>query len=155
MVKCQSCVRFSFNACSLSPQERNFHYVVEVEVYLARELNFNPMEDDEEDTLYVTSRSSSVFRLYPSRACRAFDGIVPPHFYGEMAKTDFGCQVLRDKGHFADFAHFIRQHGLESDDFEILLKLKSILWAVVSASVRIVLRCVANTNRNAGQHRCD
>ncbi|TDL23281.1 hypothetical protein BD410DRAFT_858667 [Rickenella mellea] len=91
--------------------ERNFHYVVEVEVYLSRELNFNPMEDDDDDTL-------------------AFDGTVPPHFYGEMAKTDLGCQVLHDKGHFADFAHFIRQHGLESEDFEIILKLKSILWAV-------------------------
>ena len=63
---------------------------------------------------------------------RAFDGTVPPHFYGEMSKTEFGCQVLQEKGHFTDFAHFIRQHGLESNDQEVILKLKSILWAVVS-----------------------
>ena len=57
--------------------------------------------------------------------------MVPPHFYGEMAKSALGAQVLQEKGHFADFAHFIRQHGLESDDPELILKLKSILWAVV------------------------
>lgn len=48
-----------------------------------------------------------------------------------MAKTDLGCQVLQDKGHFSEFAQFIRQHGFESDDQEIILKLKSVLWAVV------------------------
>ena len=48
-----------------------------------------------------------------------------------MAKTDLGCEVLQDKGHFADFAHFIRRHGLESEDQDLILKLKSILWAVV------------------------
>jgi len=60
-----------------------------------------------------------------------FDGIAPPHFYGEMVKTDLGCQVLLDKGHFGDFTHFIRQHGFDSDDSDIILKLKSVLWAVV------------------------
>ena len=55
-----------------------------------------------------------------------------------MAKTELGCQILRKKGHFAEFAHFIRQHGLESEDFEIILKLKSILWAVVSISFRLL-----------------
>jgi rapamycin-insensitive companion of mTOR len=48
-----------------------------------------------------------------------------------MSKTELGCQVLQEKGHFVDFAHFVRQHGLESDDPELILKLKSILWAVV------------------------
>lgn len=49
-----------------------------------------------------------------------------------MSKTELGCQVLSEKGHFAEFSHFIRQHGLESEDLELILKLKSILWAVVS-----------------------
>jgi large subunit ribosomal protein L17e len=62
----------------------------------------------------------------------AFEGTVPPHFYGEMAKTDLGCQILQEKGHFAEFAEFIRLHSNESDDTEVILKLKSILWAVVS-----------------------
>lgn len=49
-----------------------------------------------------------------------------------MAKTDLGCQVLQDKGHFSEFVQFIQQHGLESEDQEVILKLKSVLWAVVS-----------------------
>lgn len=48
-----------------------------------------------------------------------------------MAKTELGYQVLQEKGHFSEFAQFIRQHGLESEDPELILKLKSILWAVV------------------------
>jgi rapamycin-insensitive companion of mTOR len=48
-----------------------------------------------------------------------------------MSKTELGCQVLNEKGHFAEFSHFIRQHGLESEDSDLILKLKSILWAVV------------------------
>ena len=62
-----------------------------------------------------------------------FDGTVPPHFYGEMAKTEYGCQVLSEKGHFTEFANFIRFHGLESEDFDLIIKLKSVLWAVVSS----------------------
>ena len=60
----------------------------------------------------------------------SFEGTVPAHFYGEMAKTELGCQVLADKGHFIEFAEFIRQHGLEHEDLEIIDKLKSVLWAV-------------------------
>ncbi|KAG9079106.1 hypothetical protein FS749_008827, partial [Ceratobasidium sp. UAMH 11750] len=89
--------------------EHNYQYLVQVEVYLARALN--PFDEDEEEL-------------------PVFDGTVPPHFYGEMAKTALGCKVLEEKGHFPEFAHFIRQHGLESEDFEIINKLKSILWAV-------------------------
>jgi hypothetical protein len=48
-----------------------------------------------------------------------------------MAKTELGCQVLQGKGHFAEFAQFIRQHGLENEDNDLITKLKSILWAVV------------------------
>jgi hypothetical protein len=60
-----------------------------------------------------------------------FDGIVPPHFYGVMAKTELGCQVLHQKGHFGEFAQFVKKHGLEREDPDLILKLKSILWAMV------------------------
>jgi large subunit ribosomal protein L17e len=60
-----------------------------------------------------------------------FEGTVPAHFYGEMAKTELGCHVLQEKGHFAEFAQFIRQHSHESEDTDLIMKLKSILWAVV------------------------
>lgn len=48
-----------------------------------------------------------------------------------MAKTELGCQILQEKGHFSEFAEFIRQHSEESEDTELVMKLKSILWAVV------------------------
>ncbi|KAJ7675763.1 Rapamycin-insensitive companion of mTOR, N-term-domain-containing protein [Mycena polygramma] len=91
--------------------ERNIYYVVQVEVFLAKVFSSSGMADNEEDAL-------------------AFEGTVPPHFYGEMAKTDLGCQILQEKNHFAEFAEFIRLHSNESDDTELILKLKSILWAV-------------------------
>ncbi|KAI0643109.1 Rapamycin-insensitive companion of mTOR, N-term-domain-containing protein [Trametes meyenii] len=91
--------------------ERNLHYVVHIEVFLSKAFSQNASEDDDADVL-------------------AFEGIVPPHFYGVMAKTELGCEVLQEKGHFAEFAHFIRRHGLESEDQEVILKLKSVLWAV-------------------------
>ncbi|KAJ3825070.1 Rapamycin-insensitive companion of mTOR, N-term-domain-containing protein [Lentinula raphanica] len=89
-------------------EEHNIYYVVQVEVFLAQVLSAN---EEEEHTL-------------------GFEGTVPPHFYGEMAKTELGCQVLQEKGHFGEFAQFIRQHGRESADTELILKLKSVLWAV-------------------------
>jgi rapamycin-insensitive companion of mTOR len=69
--------------------------------------------------------------FYPSMTVRSFEGVVPPHFFGEMAKTEFGRQTLHEKGHFPEFALFIRQHGQEKEDPELILKLKSILWTVV------------------------
>lgn len=94
--------------------ERNHRYVVQLEIYLARTLAIDRARDDPE-------------------LGKEFDGTVPPHFYGELAKTDEGCQVLEEKGHFAEFAHFIRQHGMECRDVELISKLKSVLWTVVSA----------------------
>lgn len=52
-----------------------------------------------------------------------------------MAKTELGCQVLQDKEHFCEFAQYIRKHGCESEDQTIILKLKSVLWAVVGIAV--------------------
>ncbi|KAJ7069741.1 Rapamycin-insensitive companion of mTOR, N-term-domain-containing protein [Mycena amicta] len=89
--------------------ERNIYYVVQVEVFLAKVFTISGSGAEHDD---------------------AFEGTVPPHFYGEMSKTELGCQVLHDKGHFAEFAEFIRLHSAESEDSEMILKLKSILWAV-------------------------
>jgi len=54
------------------------------------------------------------------------------HFYGEMAKTDFGCQILQEKGHFKEFPQVIRQHSLESEDMELVMKLKSVIVSLLS-----------------------
>ncbi|KAK0487570.1 Rapamycin-insensitive companion of mTOR, N-term-domain-containing protein [Armillaria novae-zelandiae] len=91
--------------------ERNLYYVVQVEVFLSKVFHGSNASEEEDESL-------------------AFEGTVPPHFYGEMSKTELGCQILQEKGHFSDFTQFIRQHGLEGADMEIIMKLKSILWAV-------------------------
>jgi len=57
-------------------------------------------------------------------------GIVPPHFYRELTRTKEGCKLLKQKGHFDEFVATIRDFALESDDAEIILKLKGCLWAV-------------------------
>lgn len=54
----------------------------------------------------------------------------PPHFYGELAMTEEGCQLLQERGHFTEFADFIREHGLNAEDRDTVLKLKGCLWAV-------------------------
>lgn len=67
-----------------------------------------------------------------------------------MAKTELGCQVLQEKGHFSEFAEFIRQHSHENEDPDLILKLKSILWAVVSTSCYVLPNLA---NHHLGQYR--
>lgn len=57
-------------------------------------------------------------------------GIVPPHFYRELTRTIEGCRLLGDSGHFDDFVATIQDTWSESEDAEIMLKLKGCLWAV-------------------------
>ncbi|KAL1976877.1 hypothetical protein VTN31DRAFT_3159 [Thermomyces dupontii] len=57
-------------------------------------------------------------------------GIVPPHFYRELARTAEGCKLLEQSGHFNEFATTIREFGLDEEDPEALLKVKGCLWAV-------------------------
>ncbi|KAF2089867.1 hypothetical protein K490DRAFT_35401 [Saccharata proteae CBS 121410] len=57
-------------------------------------------------------------------------GIVPPHFYRELARTKEGCMLLEQKGHFSEFASTIEECGMEDEDAEIILKVKGCLWAV-------------------------
>lgn len=55
---------------------------------------------------------------------------VPPHFYRELTRTAEGCRLLREKGHFEEFAHTISDFGMLSDDSEQMLKVKGCMWAV-------------------------
>lgn len=57
-------------------------------------------------------------------------GVVPPHFYRELARTAEGCKLLEDSGHFLEFATTIRDFDLDEEDPEVLLKVKGCLWAV-------------------------
>ncbi|TGJ82017.1 hypothetical protein E0Z10_g6732 [Xylaria hypoxylon] len=58
------------------------------------------------------------------------DSHMPPHFYRELTRTKEGCQLLEDKGHFQEFASTIREYGMQSDDPELITKVKGCLWAV-------------------------
>lgn len=58
------------------------------------------------------------------------DARVPQHFYRELARTKEGCKLLRDKGHFEEFATIIGENGMQTDDQDVILKVKGCLWAV-------------------------
>lgn len=57
-------------------------------------------------------------------------GLAPVHFYRELARTDEGCRLLRQSGHFYEFASTVRDFDLRDDDFETLVKVKGSLWAI-------------------------
>ncbi|EOD47995.1 putative cytosolic regulator pianissimo protein [Neofusicoccum parvum UCRNP2] len=57
-------------------------------------------------------------------------GLVPPHFYRELARTAEGCKLLEAKGHFEEFASTIKDYCMENEDTEIIMKVKGCLWAV-------------------------
>lgn len=57
-------------------------------------------------------------------------GLLPPHFYRELARTDEGCKLLLQSGHFYEFASTIRDFRLDDEEPESLTKIKSCMWAV-------------------------
>ncbi|DAA78559.1 TPA_exp: Uncharacterized protein A8136_4535 [Trichophyton benhamiae CBS 112371] len=57
-------------------------------------------------------------------------GLVPPHFYRELARTTEGCKLLEQSGHFYEFASTLRDFQLDEEDAEVLLKVKGALWAI-------------------------
>ncbi|CAK7268001.1 hypothetical protein SEPCBS119000_002838 [Sporothrix epigloea] len=58
------------------------------------------------------------------------DTQIPPHFYRELTRTEEGCRLLREKGHFDEFAATIRDYGMQTADAELITKVKGCLWAV-------------------------
>jgi hypothetical protein len=55
--------------------------------------------------------------------------LTPPHFYGELTKTEEGCNLLRERGHFKMFANFVRNFPMSQAE-ESLPQLKAVLWAL-------------------------
>jgi hypothetical protein len=100
---------------------RNDAYVGIVEAVLARA--FVDSQDESTNRISIDEDTWESEKLEN-------DARVPPHFYRELARTQEGCKLLRDKGHFEEFAATIRDHGMETEDPEILLKVKGCLWAV-------------------------
>ncbi|KAJ2956653.1 hypothetical protein NQZ79_g7530 [Umbelopsis isabellina] len=105
-------------------QNRNLHYVTQLEVSLHRAMintankgAVNPFEE-------------RVHSEHDHETKQPGDGWTPPHFYGELTRTEEGCMLLKEKGHFQLFVNFIRGYALDNHDPEVILRLKATLWAV-------------------------
>ncbi|ORY70006.1 Rapamycin-insensitive companion of mTOR, N-term-domain-containing protein [Pseudomassariella vexata] len=97
---------------------RNDNYVGLIEASLAR--SFIDTSDDHPNRL----------SMYEDDLDGDHDIFVPPHFYRELTRTKEGCRLLEGKGHFEEFATTVREHGMQSEDPEIMTKVKGCLWAV-------------------------
>lgn len=97
---------------------RNDSYVSTVEASLARA--FADGQDE------PTNRLS----LLNDEPDAEADPHVPPHFYRELTRTEEGCTLLEQKGHFLEFANTIRDYGMQADDPEMMTKVKGCMWAV-------------------------
>ncbi|KAI1406598.1 Rapamycin-insensitive companion of mTOR, N-term-domain-containing protein [Hypoxylon fuscum] len=97
---------------------RNDTYVSLIEASLAR--SFVDTQEDQPHRLSI----------YEDDLDTDQDNHVPPHFYRELSRTKEGCKLLEDKGHFEEFAATIREYGMQSEDPELIIKVKGCLWAV-------------------------
>ncbi|KAG5969107.1 hypothetical protein E4U56_008481 [Claviceps arundinis] len=99
---------------------RNDSYVGVIEASLARAFLSDPDDSSHRLSLFDGTDAEAEFH----------DSHVPPHFYRELTRTREGCKLLSDKGHFEEFAATIREHGMQSEDPELITKVKACLWAV-------------------------
>lgn len=60
------------------------------------------------------------------RGIRASAVLLPPHLYGELARTERGCELLRQHGDLKNLLHVARNSHAPADDRI------GALWAVVS-----------------------
>ncbi|CAK7210673.1 hypothetical protein SCUCBS95973_000868 [Sporothrix curviconia] len=97
---------------------RNDAYVDLIEASLAR--------------AFVESSDEQVGRIpvFADEGDADTDAHIPPHFYRELTRTEEGCRLLREKGHFDEFATTIRDCGMQTADAELITKVKGCLWAV-------------------------
>ncbi|KAG0172866.1 hypothetical protein DFQ28_009870 [Apophysomyces sp. BC1034] len=103
---------------------RNQQYVTQLELSLARAL-VNTPEKKSFDPFGDRVDSMNDFEsLQPG------DGLTPPHFFGELTKTEEGCNLLRESRHFQNLANYIRNYSVEHQDTEVLQQLKAVLWAL-------------------------
>lgn len=99
---------------------RNDTYVSVIEASLARAFLDNPEDQSNRLSLFEAVEEEADFH----------DSHVPTHFYRELTRTEEGCRLLSDKGHFEEFVATIRAHGMQSEDLDLVKKVKGCLWAV-------------------------
>ncbi|KAI1868116.1 uncharacterized protein JN550_006604 [Neoarthrinium moseri] len=97
---------------------RNDRYVSLIEASLARSFLENPDDHSNRLSMYQDELDADQYNH------------VPPHFYRELTRTKEGCRLLEDKGHFEEFSSTIREYGMQSDDTELMTKVKGCMWAV-------------------------
>jgi rapamycin-insensitive companion of mTOR len=105
---------------------RNDSYVAVIEASLARALSESIPEKPPQNIQVYSSfddSSSAEFTEY---------GVVPPHFYRELTRTEEGCKLLGRTGHFDQFVATIEDFYLDEEDAESILKVKGCLWAVAN-----------------------
>ncbi|KAM0451782.1 hypothetical protein ACHAO4_005739 [Trichoderma viride] len=99
---------------------RNDSYVGLIEASLAKAFLSETDEQNHRLSMFDEHEAETDFH----------DNHIPPHFYRELTRTQEGCRLLSDKGHFEEFASTIRDHGMQSEDPELITKVKGCLWAV-------------------------
>ncbi|XP_044717644.1 rapamycin-insensitive companion of mTOR, n-term domain-containing protein [Hirsutella rhossiliensis] len=99
---------------------RNDSYVGVIEASLAKAFLANPDDHGHRGGLFDQAETDTDYH----------DSHVPPHFYRELTRTREGCKLLSDKGHFEEFVTTIRDHGMQTEDAELMTKVKGCLWAV-------------------------
>ncbi|TPX50488.1 hypothetical protein SeLEV6574_g00869 [Synchytrium endobioticum] len=105
-------------------QEGNELYVIYLELSLQRALDGKVVRSPLPENSRATQPPDLEIEELEGRAT------VPLHFYGSLAATKEGCELLREKNHFHDFCNFIRRYGLSTIlTREHLLTLKAMLWA--------------------------
>ena len=81
---------------------------------------FDPSNDKKSQRMFLKSVDFTL-QLLPRKSLTV---PMPPHLYGELAKTQFGCGILRNSGHISEFLHTIRDPGC------VPLERRAALWAL-------------------------
>ncbi len=114
-----------------------YHYLDGVD-YISKEMDDWFLGRNDTYVVRVEASLMRAFTDFPERQQQSHEeapeprdyGTVPPHFYRELTRTEEGCKLLEQKGHFDEFVATIRDCGMEDEDAEIILKVKGCLWAV-------------------------
>ena len=105
---------------------RNDSYVAVVEASLARALS-DTVPEKPSTQLPLYSAMDDAAQIEPQDY-----GVVPPHFYRELTRTEEGCKLLSHTGHFDHFVATIADFKLEDEDPETIVKVKGCMWAVAN-----------------------
>lgn len=120
----------------LPRQELNLQYMVDVELALAATFSGDELSSERQSVMHAAvEHLNNKSRPNWNPAVHSFDGHPPPHFYGELVRTEEGCKYLRAAGHLEDFAAIVSLHEDSDLDADYVVMLKAVLWALVSPLV--------------------